>query len=877
MRSDPRAPLRDDVRTLGAILGDVLRQIEGDDLFESVEAVRRLSKEGEDFDQLARLLLESSIDRAKTIARGFAHFLNLANIAEQHHRVRRRRDYLRDPESEAQRGSFLDTFQKLVGRGIDPGAIHGVVSKLSIELVLTAHPTEILRRTFLQRNRKIADLLAKRDRRELTIPERMELEEDLRREVLAQWGTEEVRRERPSPIYEARGGLLVFEQSLWNAVPRFLRSLDHALIEVTGKGLPLEVAPIRFGSWMGGDRDGNPNVTADVTWRTCLRARWIACDLYLREIRALREELSLHTCSEELRALSGPDHEPYRAILKRLDERMTTALESIEHDLLSNRFVMSPGSRIEARELQDVLLTCRRSLIDTGNETIARGRLDDLLRRLASFGMTLVRLDLRQESSVHTDTLDHITRSLGLGSYREWSEEERISFLEKELAGRRPLIPRDLEAPETVRDTLETFDVIRSIPRDSLGAYVISMANQASDVLAVELLMKEAGVGEPLRVVPLLETVDDLRRAGEIIDALLRSRAERSHVEKRIEIMLGYSDSAKDGGRLAANWSLYRAQEDLVETCHRHGVALTLFHGRGGTIGRGGGPTYTAIQAQPPGSIDGTLRVTEQGEMIQAKFGVEEIALRTLETYTTATTEATIDPGQPPPAEWREAMDELAEISRSSYRRMVYETPEFVRYFRACTPEPELGDLNIGSRPARRRSGTGVETLRAIPWVFAWTQTRLMLPAWLGLGEALETFRENGRGPELEAMYREWTFFRSTLDLVEMVLAKAAPHIAREYERRLVPEELREIGADIRSRLQDTIREVLSVTGRSELLESNPVLRRSIEVRNPYVDPINLVQIEILRRLRERPDDPRLFEAFFVTANGIAAGMQNTG
>ncbi|MDX1584462.1 MAG: phosphoenolpyruvate carboxylase, partial [Thermoanaerobaculia bacterium] len=728
-----------------------------------------------------------------------------------------------------------------------------------------------------QRNRRIADLLSDRDRNDLTIPEREHLDEELRRSVQAQWETEEVRRERPSPIYEARGGLLIFEQSLWNAIPRYLRSLDHALVDVTGRGLPLEVAPIRFGSWMGGDRDGNPNVTADVTWRTCLRARWIACDLYLREIRLLREELSMNSGNERLREMSGGSREPYRTVLRALEQRLVAALESIEADLETEGFVMSSSSRVEPSEIEDVLLSCHRSLIETGNGVIAGGRLEDILRRLAAFGTTLVRLDIRQESSVHAETLDHITRAVGLGSYLEWDEEERIAFLSRELDHRRPLVPRDLDAPELVKNTLETFDVIRAIPADSLGAYVISMANRASDVLAVELLMKEAGVREPLRVVPLLETVDDLQRAGEIVGTLLRARSARGDAAERIEIMLGYSDSAKDGGRLAANWWLYRAQEDLVETCRNHGVALTLFHGRGGTVGRGGGPTYVAIQAQPPGSIDGTLRITEQGEMIQAKFGLEEIALRTFETYTTACAEATIESGSEPPAEWREWMAELAEISRRSYRDLVYETPEFVRYFRTCTPEPELGDLNIGSRPARRRKGGGVETLRAIPWVFAWTQTRLMLPAWLGLGEALDNFLERGRQSDLQTMYREWPFFRSTIDLVEMVLAKAAPHIAAEYERRLVPEELLEVGEEIRRRLDATIAAVQAVTGRSELLETNEVLRRSIDVRNPYVDPINLVQIEILRRLRDNPDDERLFEAFFVTVNGVAAGMRNTG
>ena len=879
MGSDSLAPLRDDVRTLGEFLGHVLRRIEGDDLYEAVEKVRRLSKSGEDFDTLAELLLASSIERAETIARSFAHFLNLSNIAEQHHRIRRRRDYQRRKDSVGQPSSFASTFSGLIDRGVDPGELHRVVSDLRIELVLTAHPTEILRRTFLQRNRKIAELLAQRDHSDLTIPEREALDEDLRRAVQAQWETEEVRRERPSPMYEAQGGLLIFEQSLWNAVPKCLRALDRSLEALTGQGLALESTPVRFGSWMGGDRDGNPNVTAEVTWRTCLRGRWIACDLYLRELRDLREELSLTTATDALREVVGRDErEPYRALLKRVEDRLKRALVSIARDLESESLEISADSKLEVDDLLGPLRLCRDSLRETGNEVIARGRLDDILRRIAAFGVTLVRLDVRQDSAVHADTLDYVTRSLGLGSYEEWNEEQRLEFLERELENPRPLIPRALaDAPDLVRETIATFDVIARIPRDSLGAYVISMANRPSDVLAVELLMKEAGVAEPLRVVPLLETVDDLGRAGGIIQRLLRSKWYRTRIDDRLEVMLGYSDSAKDGGRLAANWGLYRAQEELVAVCRAENVALTLFHGRGGTVGRGGGPTYTAIRSQPPGSIDGSLRVTEQGEMIQAKFGLEEIAIRSLEVYVSACTEATLAPVDPPKEEWRRWMEELSTTSREAYRKLVYETPAFLSYFRTCTPEPELGDLNIGSRPARRRKGGGVETLRAIPWVFAWTQTRLMLPAWLGTGEALESFLESGRKADLEEMYRDWPFFESAIDLVEMVLAKSAPQIAAEYERRLVPEDLRPIGDDLRARLRRTVDALLEVTGRESLLQENEMLRRSIDVRNPYVDPINLVQIEILRRLRETPEDQRLSEAFFVTVNGIAAGMRNTG
>ena len=409
------------------------------------------------------------------------------------------------------------------------------------------------------------------------------------------------------------------------------------------------------------------------------------------------------------------------------------------------------------------------------------------------------------------------------------------------------------------------------------------MARRASDVLAVELLQKQVGVRPALRVVPLFETVDDLHGASESLDRLLSVAWYRKKIDGRQEVMIGYSDSAKDGGRLAAAWELYAAQERIVSTCRPHGVDVTLFHGRGGTVGRGGGPISLAVRSQPPGSVDGRLRVTEQGEMIQAKFGLPGIAARTLELYTTATVEATLQREGEIPVEWRESMRRIADSSREAYRSFV-DDATFIEYFRTATPLEELSGLNIGSRPARRKSGTGLASLRAIPWIFAWTQMRLMVPSWLGVAEGLGRELESGGEERLRTMYRDWPFFRSTLDLIEMVLAKAAPRIAEHYERRLVPDRLRPIGATLRERYSGAVEAVLRVTGHEGLLAENPVLRRSIDVRNPYVDPINLVQVDLLRRWRDlspdahgSPEETSLRDALLLTVNGVAAGMRNTG
>ena len=876
---DPQEPLRDDVRMLGEMLGQTLRDRGGPWLLETVERVRGLSKASHrsherDLDELSELLGSLPVERAVPVARAFAHFLTLANIAEQHQRVRRRREYQRDPQATPQPGSFDETLRRLLAAGTSPDALHDAVASLRIELVLTAHPTTIMRRTLAHKQRRIGDALLQQDRPDLTHEERIEIDQTLRREIAGMWETDEIRPQRPTPVEEAVGGLLVFEQSLWNALPHTLRSFDRVLTATTGRGLPLDAAPLRFGSWMGGDRDGNPTVTADVTRRVCLVSRWMAADLYERDLAALQLELSMMEASGEVRERVGGVREPYRAVLRAVRHRLRATRAWLDEQLASSQpAAPNPEVLLRAADLADPLLRCYRSLVETGQGLIANGRLLDAIRRVAAFGVTLVRLDIREHASKHAGAIDAITRASGAGSYLGWSEEQRQAFLIRELAeGTKGYGNRGEE-----NEVLETLHTLASIPLESLGAYVVSMAQAPSDVLAVEYL--QSIVGTRLRTVPLFEQVDDLERAASTMKALFDIPAYRARIDSRQEVMVGYSDSAKDGGRLAANWALYRAQESLVAVARAADVELTLFHGRGGSISRGGGPTFLAIRSQPPGSIQGRLRVTEQGEMIQAQFGLPGIAERTLEVYTTATLDAALTRHPRVPHQWRELMDHLGDTARQVYREVVYEDPRFVDYFRKATPEPELASLPIGSRPARRTTeDAGVESLRAIPWVFAWTQTRLLLPSWLGGGEALSEALARGREPMLREMYAEWPFFRSTLNLIETALAETDAGIATQYDQWLVPPDLKPIGEDLRQRLRAAVDAILRITGHERLLASNPILRRSIDVRNPYVDPINLVQIDLLRRLRHADkEDPDLSRAFMITVNGIAAGMRNTG
>lgn len=872
-------PLREDIRQLGGLLGNTLYEQNGEKLYNTVEEIRRLAKDARAgvhgaAEQLSSMLAGLDDAMIMPVVRAFSNFLNLTNIAEQHHRVRRSRAWLRDPKSAPLRGSLEEALQRLV-EAVDAQLLYETVCSLEIELVLTAHPTEVTRRSLLQKYNRIAELLDQQDRLDPTPEEIEEVHQALKREITAAWHTDEIRRRRPSPVDEARWGLAVIEQTLWDVIPRYMRRLDKVLKRKTGRHLPLDVAPIRFGSWMGGDRDGNPRVTARVTREVCLLNRWMAVELYERELNQLVSELSLQCMDEDLRKLVPGRWEPYRALLKRVRARLRITRSWIEARL-EGRHPPDGEILLEASDLKATLLACYHSLQRCGAGVVADGRLLDLIRRVTVFGLTLMRVDIRQEASRHTDALDAITRELGLGSYAEWTEEQREAFLVDELGKHRPLIPREFEPDDEVREVLDTFQMMAELSSDSVGAYVISMASQPSDILAVELLQQEAGVRHYLRVVPLFETLDDLTGAEACIEHLMQIPWYRDRVQGHQEVMIGYSDSGKDAGHLTAAWTLYKTQERLVAAARRRGIKLTLFHGRGGSIGRGGGPTHAAVLSQPPGSVAGRLRVTEQGEVIQAKFGLPGIALRNLEIYTTAVLETSLQPAQPLQQPWRDVMDRLAQVAKETYRGVVRENPTFIDYFRHATPEHEISMLTIGSRPARRAPTQGVESLRAIPWVFAWTQTRLLLPAWLGVGESLQSVLDSGDAAVLKRMYREWPFFRTFLDMVEMVLAKGDPSVAAWYDSRLVPPELQPVGEHMRRQFDKTLRAVLEVTGHNQPLDDSPVTQRSVAVRNPYVDPLNLLQVELLYRVRHSKEE-NLRKALMVCINGIAAGMRNTG
>ncbi|MDY7559308.1 phosphoenolpyruvate carboxylase [Pseudomonas sp. 10B1] len=877
--ADIDARLREDVHLLGELLGNTIREQRGPEFLEKIERIRKGAKAGRrgsaaGTEQLSTSVDELSEDELLPMTRAFNQFLNLANIAEQYQLIHRREDPL--PQS-FESLVLPELLERLKNTGHSPEALARQLGKLEIELVLTAHPTEVARRTLIQKYDAIASQLAALDHRDLSAAEREDITVRLQRLIAEAWHTEEIRRTRPTPIDEAKWGFAVIEHSLWQAIPNYLRKADHALHAATGLRLPLEAAPIRFASWMGGDRDGNPNVTAAVTREVLLLARWMAADLYLRDVDQLASELSMQEASDALRAAAGDSAEPYRAILKRLRDRLRATRKWAQSSLAVTQ--PAPDSVLHNnRDLFEPLNLCFQSLHECGMGVIADGPLLDCLRRAVTFGLFLVRLDVRQDASRHTAAMTEITDYLGLGRYEEWDEDARIKFLLRELKNRRPLLPGHFKPAADTAEVLATCREVSAAPAASLGSYVISMAGAASDVLAVQLLLKETGLQRPMRVVPLFETLSDLNNAGPAIEQLLSLPGYRLSLHGPQEVMIGYSDSAKDAGTTAAAWAQYRAQEQLVDICRERQVELLLFHGRGGTVGRGGGPAHAAILSQPPGSVAGRFRTTEQGEMIRFKFGLPDIAEQNLNLYLAAVLEATLQPPPRPEPEWREMMDHLAADGVDAYRAVVRDNPEFVEYFRQATPEQELGRLPLGSRPAKRREG-GVESLRAIPWIFAWTQTRLMLPAWLGWETALSKALERGEGDLLAQMREQWPFFRTRIDMLEMVLAKADSDIARLYDERLVEPHLQHLGTHLRDLLSQACQVVLGLTGQSQLLAHSPETLEFISLRNTYLDPLHLLQAELLARSRKREaaQDSPLEQALLVSVAGIAAGLRNTG
>lgn len=872
--------MRSNIHMLGDFLGETIRDAQGNEILDLIENIRILSRASRSGDEKSReqlldILANISNEDVIPVARAFSQFLNLTNIAEQYHTISRH-----NKDAALGERSMGALFTRLKEQNVPAEKVIATVEKLLIDLVLTAHPTEVTRRSLVHKHVEINRCLSRLEHDDLTDAETTKLKRRLMQLIALAWHTNEIRTQRPTPVDEAKWGMAVIENSLWKAVPEFCRQLNFHLEKNFGVQYPVGLAPVRFSSWMGGDRDGNPFVTAETTRKVLRMNRYKAAELFLEDIKSLADELSVIHATDAFRAKYGDHLEPYRVVVKDLRAKLIKTLAYYDELLQDKPLTISRDEILtDDEQLWEPLYDCYQSLHQCGMRIIANGGLLDCLRRIRCFGLGLSRLDIRQESTRHEMAIAEITRYIGLGDYSQWTEDDKQAFLVRELSSRRPLVPTNWTPSPETKEILDTCKVVAEQPEGVISAYVISMAREASDVLAVHLLLKEAGCKTTIPVSPLFETLDDLDHCEKVMTDLFNIGWYRGVINNKQMVMIGYSDSAKDAGMLAASWAQYRAQEALVNLSEKYNVELTLFHGRGGTIGRGGAPAHAALLSQPPRSLKNGLRVTEQGEMIRFKLGLPAVAVSSLDLYASAILEANLCPPPEPKQEWRDIMDKGSEISCDIYRGIVRGEPDFVPYFRAATPEQELSKLPLGSRPAKRNPNGGVESLRAIPWIFAWMQNRLMLPAWLGAGQALQQLIEQGNEALLKEMCTEWPFFSTRIGMLEMVFSKADLWLAEHYDQRLVPQYLHRLGNTLRNQLAADINSVLSLAHEGQLMADLPWVAESIALRNVYTDPLNLLQVELLHRLRAEGENPNpaLEQALMITITGIAAGMRNTG
>ncbi|MCC6167171.1 MAG: phosphoenolpyruvate carboxylase [Caldilineaceae bacterium] len=926
-QTDTQDRLRHWIRTLGNMLGETIIEQEGRALFDLEEEIRALAKAWRAGDRLAqaniRRLVSNLVEdapQALAVLKAFTTYFQLVNLAEEAQRVHilRRRAFVAYERGIPMAETIANAVRRLQAEGLSAADVRQNLSDLLILPVFTAHPTEAKRRTLLFKLKTISTILRELDSMDLLQVEREQKEVQLRENIVLLWQTDEMRDRPPTVMDEVRQTLYFFEETLFDLVPSIYREMERALVDAYPGETFTVPTFLRYGSWVGGDRDGNPFVNVAVTEETLRAQKDVVLERYAQEVEALYDHLSsgrnrvgfstafLDSLARDLDLV--PAHE--REVLDRFEQepyrqKLILMFRRLEATRAENRLPwqarkLDPRAYASAAGFLADLRLIYDSLYQNKGERLARGRLSDLIRQVEVFGFHLTTLDIRQHSARHRSAIAEILARYGLAAhYEAMSEPERVALLSREIAGQRPLTAR-LDFGDETNETLELFRLIRRARQilgpEAIQSYITSMTTQVSHMLEVLLFARDAGLFGAIDVVPLFETIEDLRAAPQIMAKLFQNRVYHEHLAQRgnrQQIMIGYSDSNKDGGYLMANWMLYQAQRGLAKVCDEYGVKLTLFHGRGGTVGRGGGPANRAILAQPPESVRGRIKLTEQGEVISGRYSNADIAHRHLEQLITA---VMLTSGRRPhydhELDWAAVMDDLSEAAYSKYRALV-EKPSFLQYFHETTPIDHISHLNIGSRPSRRKATAAIADLRAIPWVFAWTQSRVNLPSWYGVGAALEHWirgdgAEEANGEQEQAkrlarlsdMYQSWPFFRTVMDNVQMGLCKGDMPIASLYAELTGPEARQEIFSDILDEYERTKQLVLAVTGYGELLENEQWLQRSIKLRNPYVDPLNYIQVALLKRLSQQPDAPNadnMRDAVLLSVNGVAAGLQNTG
>ncbi len=884
----PTKSLRDDVRHLGNILGKVIKKQEGSNFFNLVEKIRLLSKANvanksrkEPFKKILREINKLSPQSLFKLTRAFNHFMNFYNLAESIDASRTLDQYENIKSNKKFQNIFIEEiFENFFkNKKISNNKIYNIAKSLNIGIVLTAHPTEVKRRTLIQKYHALTEILEQRIL--LTnYPSKLKiLDKKLYDEITIIWNTDEIKRSRPTPAEEARWGLAIIEDSLWDTIPKVYRRLNQIFEQNMSKGLPKNFNPIEFGSWMGGDRDGNPFVTSEVTKRVILLSRWEAAKLYEKSLTKLIRSYSMEKCSNKILKTTGKTFEPYRVYLRPLRDKLRRTHSEIEQYLnygkpLNEKILLS-----EREEILKPLRVVRESLEQNQNENIASGDLLDLMRRAKCFGINLARLDIRQESSRHSQLLNEFIKKKFSQNYSTWSETKKIKYLSDKIIGKNSINKFIFKNKEN-KEVWSTFKVLSSQPKECLGAYVISMTSSASDILAVMLLQKEANIKSKLRVVPLFETLDDLINGKEIMEKLFSLKWYRKYIKNKQEIMIGYSDSSKDAGKLSASWHQYKLQEDIIKLAKKYKINVTFFHGRGGSAGRGGGPIQATLRSQPPYSVNGKIRITDQGEVIQQKYGYEPLAKYNLCSYIGSVMEATLNPPPNPKKEWRNLIQNMSNISTSSYRKNINQTSDFIRYFKTVTPHMALGKLSIGSRPSKRKNVDNINSLRAIPWVFAWTQIRLMLPAWLGTAEALRYSSIKKFKKTLTDMEKNWPYFNSTMDLLDMVLSKVDPEISKIYEKYLADQKLVRVGDKLRFQFNAVKKLNHDITPR-EILKQRKAFRGPAIIRNIYSEILNVLQVTVMKKQKHKKLDKKskklLDDAMMTSIAGISAAIKNTG
>ena len=885
----PTKSLRDDVRYLGNILGRVIKKQEGEGFFNLVEKIRLLSKANiknkNNKDRFKKIT--SEIQRLKPIkifklARAFTHFMNFINLLESIDASRKLDEFENSDLKDKHKNIFIEEiFESLFkNKKIPPQKIYNIAKNLQIGIVLTAHPTEVKRRTLIQKYHKITEIMDQRDLLK-HMPSRLKiLDKKLYDEFTIIWNTDDLKRFKPTPSEEARWGLAVIEDSLWETIPKVYRRLNAIFLKHMNKNLPKNFNPIEFGSWMGGDRDGNPNVTADTTKEVILLSRWEAAKLYEKELTKLIRGLSMEKCSNKILRTTGKTFEPYRVYLRPLRDKMRKTHRLIERHLVAKKPLKQRKLLSSKEEILKPLRVVRESLEQNQSENIASGELLDLMRRAKCFGINLAKLDIRQESSRHSQLITEYVKKKHKSNYLNWTEDKKINYLSNAMnKNKKNLRNFDFKNKEN-QEVWSTFKILAEEPAECLGAYVISMTSAASDILTVYLMQKEANIKEQLRVVPLFETLQDLKNAKAIMEKLFSLSWYRKLIKNKQEIMIGYSDSSKDAGKLSASWHQYKLQEEVLSIAKKYNIALTFFHGRGGSAGRGGGPIQATMRSQPPKSVYGRIRITDQGEMIQQKYGYEPLAKYNLCSYIGSVMQATLNPPPQPKESWRELIESMTRISTNAYRKNINDNSDFIRYFKTVTPHLALGKLSIGSRPSKRKNVDNIQSLRAIPWVFAWTQIRLMLPAWLGTGDALKYSSVKKYKKTLTDMEKNWPFFNSTMDILDMVISKVDPEISEVYENNLADKKLKDVGNKLRSEF-DIIKKLNKYITPKEIINQRKKFRTTIIVRDIYSEVLNILQAVVMNKLNKKrlkiEEKKYLDDAMMTSIAGISAAMKNTG